>query len=216
MVSIDEYAGAWMSGKVCLHPTDTLPGLSFNPNSPAAEQAFLALKHRPAEKSPISLISSWEQASRYWQTLPTAWHEILRDLWPSSLSVIWKASEKCPKSLIAADGSCGLRMPEWTKDTAWMHQVLIRLNTAFPSSSVNRSGEPSATDWAAAVALVQDLGPNIYIPRFMPRPVEWHQSSAAPSTLIRIEEDGGWTILREGVLSRFAIQKKWEQHAKRS
>jgi len=217
MVSIDEYAAAWTSGKVCLHPTDTLPGLSFNPHSPVAEQNFVNLKNRPSDKSPISLITSWEVATRYWQTLPKTWEEILRDLWPSSLSVIWKASDTCPKALIHADGTCGLRMPEWSQETAWMHTLLVRLNSAFPSSSVNLSGQPGANDWASALAFLEDKGPDIYIPKLTPRQIEWHQDrSLAPSTVIRIEDDGTWNVVREGVLSRFAIKKKWEQHAKRS
>ncbi|MBC7661346.1 MAG: Sua5/YciO/YrdC/YwlC family protein [Chitinophagaceae bacterium] len=216
MVSIEEYAQAWLSGKVCLHPTDTVPGLSFNPHLPLAEQNFIALKARSAGKSPISLISSYEVAARCWQTLPGAWEEILRSLWPSALSVVWKASTKCPKSLIAADGTCGLRMPEWTGDTVWMHQLLVRLNSPFPSSSVNVSGEPSANDWNSALAFLKDK-PNVFLPKLTPRQVESQlEKTFTPSTVIRLEEDGSWGMIREGVLSRSAIKKKWEQYAKRS
>ena len=216
MVSIEEYADAWLSGNVCLHPTDTVPGLSFNPHLALAEQNFIALKARTPDKSPISLISSWEVSARCWRPLPGSWEDILRNLWRSTLSVVWLASAKCPKPLIAADGTCGLRMPEWTQDTAWMHQLLVRLNSPFPSSSVNQSGQPGAIDWISAVAFLKGRD-GVYVPKLTPRQIESHQErSLSPSTVIRLEEDGSLDIIREGVLSRGAIKKKWEQYAKRS
>lgn len=217
MLAIEEYAAAWLSGKVCLHPTDTLPGLSFNPHSALGEQNFVALKSRPLDKSPISLISSWDVAARCWKPLPGSWEEVLRHLWPSSLSVIWEASDQCPKALVAKDGSCSLRMPEWSPENSWMRRLLLRLDAPFPSSSVNRSGQPAIEDWSSALAFLEDQGDKAYIPQLTQRQTEWHsQRPPAPSTLIRIAADGGWTILREGALSRDSIQRKWEQHAKRS
>ena len=216
MVSIEDYANAWLAGKVCLHPTDTVPGLSFNPHQTRAEESFIALKGRTPGKSPISLIASWEVASRCWRPLPGRWEEILRDLWPSPLSVVWQASAKCPTPLIAADGTACLRMPEWTQDSAWMHTLLVRLNSPFPSSSVNLSGNPGLNDWNAALAFLKDKD-NVYAPRLTPRQIEsYAERPQKPSTVIRIEEDGSWDIVREGMLTRSAIHKKWEQHAKRT
>lgn len=213
MTTIEEFISAWSAGKVCLHPTDTLPGLSFNPRSKAAEANFIAVKERSPEKSPISLVASWDLALRCWQPLPGRSAEILKNLWPSSLSVIWKASGDCPKPLLASDGSCGLRMPDWSADKIWMRDMLLQLDAAFPSSSVNRSGDPAIADWDLAAEFLQASGQSFYVP-----PIERSAGNVGkkPSTLIRIEDDGSWTLLREGAVSADTIHKTWDLYAKRS
>ena len=49
-----EFVRNWQQGLVCLRPTDTLPGLSFNPASPSAKQTLFALKNRDESKTCIS------------------------------------------------------------------------------------------------------------------------------------------------------------------
>jgi tRNA A37 threonylcarbamoyladenosine synthetase subunit TsaC/SUA5/YrdC len=214
MVPIEDFINAWLSGKVCLHPTDTLPGLSFNPRLEQAEANFIAVKDRSPEKSPISLVASWDLVARTWQPLPGRWPEMLKSLWPSSLSVIWKASADCPKPLLASDGSCGLRMPDWSEDKIWMQELLVKLDAAFPSSSVNRSGEPAISDWATAAKFLETSGQSIYVPPL--EPVAENILKNKPSTLIRIAEDGSWELLREGAVSADTIHKTWDLYAKRS
>jgi tRNA A37 threonylcarbamoyladenosine synthetase subunit TsaC/SUA5/YrdC len=215
MKSIEEFIRAWTLGKVCLHPTDTLPGLSFNPRSAAAEANFIAVKERSPEKSPISLVASWDLVARSWQPLPGYWEEILKSLWPSSLTVIWKASKDCPTALLAGDGTSALRMPDWSEDKLWMRDLLLELDEAFPSSSVNRSGDPAISDWAEAATFLKASGQDIFVPS-LDRLKAGADIKNKPSTLIRIEEDESWTLLREGAVSADTIHKTWELYAKRS
>lgn len=213
-MNLKSYADAWLSGEVCLHPTDTLPGLSFHPGSPRAEENFMAVKERPEDKRPISLIADWSIADRIWRPLPKGWDEILKNLWPASLSVIWFASESCPKSLVANDGSVALRMPTWTKDTIWMRDLLLELKEPFPSSSVNRSGEPPSESWEGAVAFALHAARKVNLPDWTPEktPKDLHLRRL-PSSVIRLDSDGGFAMLREGAVGRDLIDMERQRHA---
>ena len=215
------FAEAWVKGRVCLHPTDTLLGLSFNPHSLIGAQNFASIKSRAPDKSPISLIANWDLAVRTWKPLPGPWSQVLQDLWPASLSVIWEASDLCPKAIIGANGTCGLRLPNWSPDKQWMHELLTKLEAPFPSSSVNLSGQAAIGDWATAVQFLKAEGKDdmVFIPDLGENQIRVLGEGARlplPSTLIRIEAGGGWTMLREGALNRASIQSTWEDYAKRS
>lgn len=219
MQGLEAFAKAWWEGKVCLHPTDTLLGLSFNPQSERAAENFASIKSRAPDKSPISLIANWDLAIQTWKPLPAPWSEVLQDLWPASLSVIWQASERCPKAILAADGTCGLRLPAWSAETKWMEELLIKINLPFPSSSVNLSGQAAIGDWATAVRFLKAEAKDemVFIPDLGENLIQaLAYRTARPSTLIRIEANGTWTMLREGALSRDAIQSTWGHYAKRS
>ncbi|MES2746306.1 MAG: Sua5/YciO/YrdC/YwlC family protein, partial [Bdellovibrionota bacterium] len=165
-MNTEAFAKAWLGGKVCLHPTDTLPGLSFHPELKSAEEDFMAIKERPDDKRPISLIADRALTNRYWQTLPPLWDKALQKLWPSSLSVIWLASDACPKSLVAIDGTTAFRLPQWTQDKLWMRDLLLKVNLPFPSSSVNRSGETAEVSWAGAVAFCAHAPREVIVPEW--------------------------------------------------
>ncbi len=219
MKAIEDYAKAWAEGRVCLHPSDTLPGLSFNPQSQMAIRNFATIKLRAPDKSPISLIANWDLAVQTWKPLPEGWADLLQDLWPASLSVIWQASEHCPKAIIAKNGSCGLRLPAWTPETFWMQDLLMKIQAPFPSSSVNLSGKAPIADWATAVRFLkaENLADMVFIPELEEGQIKaLSLRSAKASTLICIEADGAFTMLREGALSRQTIQSKWDYYAKRT
>lgn len=219
MQSIEALATAWKEGRVCLHPTDTLLGLSFNPESLKGAQNFATIKSRAPDKSPISLIASWDLALRCWKPLPGSWPAVLQKLWPASLSVIWEASDRCPKAIIAPNGTCGLRLPHWKDEQRWMQDLLTHLDAPFPSSSVNLAGQPSIGDWETAVQFLKAEARDdmIFVPALGADQIKTLGARASlPSTLIRIESDASWTMLREGALSRDTIQSTWEHYAKRS
>lgn len=220
MQDLDALVKAWTDGRVCLHPTDTLLGLSFNPQSLRASQNFASIKSRAPDKSPISLISSWDLAQRLWKPLPAGWDLILQKLWPAPLSVIWEASEQCPKAILAANGTCGLRLPQFTQDFKWMAELLRILDQPFPSSSVNLSGQAPIGDWATASQFLKAEAKEegmVFVPDLSENQLAaLSQRLPLPSTLIRIEENGDWTMLREGAVKSATIHSTWELYAKRS
>lgn len=206
-----EMSKAWRAGLVCLHPTDTLPGLSFRPSSSLAWQRFLQMKRRPPEKSPIALIADWAMLERCWKPLPAGWGDCLRALWPASLSVVWDAQPSCPSHLLAADGTCSLRMPSWDADIAWMRDLLLELDEPFPSSSVNVSGQVAIVDWDAAKDFLDPYvqSGDAFIPD-----VAISSKSSLSSSLIKINADGSWNLLREGALTHETIAIEVKKHVR--
>lgn len=204
---LEEFLAAWQSGKVCLHPTDTLPGLSFDPRQKKAWQSLLAIKERPPEKSPIALVATFEQAAANWAPLPGSWSQILGALWPGPLSVIWEANATCPEYLRAADGTVALRCPQLSD--AWMREALLKLECPFPTSSVNRSGEAASRTWAEACHWALQF-PALHVPPLSSD--ERGKSESKPSTLLRIIDARRWEILREGALDRSTIVEEFARH----
>ncbi len=196
-----EFLTSLKQGCLCLHPTDTLPGLTFDPDRDEGRQALVELKGRiDAAKPFLGLVDCVTKAQRYYQPLPTGWLRVLAELWPGPLSVVWKASKEAPASLTAADGTIGLRVPELPAEAAWFRQVLVALDRPLPTTSVNRAGEPPATEFADAGRLLANAKAS-YIPAWTPEP----SARALPSTVIRVQSSGGYTVLRQGAMTTARI-----------
>lgn len=199
MTATKRFIQAWQQGFVCLHPTDTIPGLSFNPRSNEGLQRFCDIKGRRPDKTTICLLASVELAKTYWLALPAGWQRALSKGWPAGLSLIWYASSRVPESLVRDDGTIAFRVPQFSDHDRWMSDVLTELQIPFPTSSVNQSGEPSAACWSDAVKKLDGLA-GIYIPNDQTNS-ESVSNKAVASTLIRICEDdqgSGYQIIREG------------------
>mgnify|MGYP003684880313 CR=1 FL=1 len=194
----------WLAGDVCLHPTDTLPGLSFDPRNSEAWSHLAAIKKRELGKTCISLIPSLAFAKKFWQDLPGPWESVLDHLWPSSLSVIWKASEKCPQSLVRDNGTVAFRNPFLESENTWLNQVMEELNCPFPTTSVNSSGEYAAENYQDAVAFLEGHDA-VFIPS------EFVVPGGKASTLIEILGDASYRILRQGPCSEEQIKEALSQ-----
>jgi L-threonylcarbamoyladenylate synthase len=194
-------------GHVCLHPTDTIPGFCYDSAQQIAHEHLLAVKGRDQTKAMVNLISNAETALSFWQPLPAKWDSALRRIWPAPLTVVWKASDHARKlfGCVGEDGTIAMRVPVFSKTAQWMQLVLDALQRPLPSTSVNRSGEPPATTWDTAVICAREISSDIYIPQFCNEHDESEPKS--PSTLIRIRDDAGFDILREGAYSVSEIKK---------
>lgn len=196
---------AWLSGKVCLHPTDTLPGLSFNPNSEQAWRRLSKIKKRDESKTCISLVASLDFALGFWRDLPGVWSRVLADLWPSSLSVIWQANNTCPKTLVRESGTVAFRCPPLLQQNQWLLALIESVGSPFPTTSVNCSGEPAANDFGAANHFLDGLE-GVYIPE------EFEVPGGQASTLIEIFDDSSFRIHRPGPCSEGAIKEALKRH----
>ncbi len=193
-----EFLASLRRGCLCLHPTDTLPGLTFDPDRAEGRQALVELKGRSDAAKPfLGLIDCVTKAHRYYLPLPSGWLRALAELWPGPLSVVWQASKEAPASLVAADGTIGLRVPELPTEAVWFRQVLVALDRPLPTTSVNRAGEPPATEFAEAGRLLANAKAS-FIPAWTPET----SSRGLPSTVIRIESSGAYTLLRQGAMTK--------------
>ncbi|NRA63684.1 MAG: Sua5/YciO/YrdC/YwlC family protein [Pseudobacteriovorax sp.] len=198
---VDDFLQKWESGFLCLHPTDTIPGISFNPQSELAYASLLELKKRPANKTCICLVNSLSIALEQWAALPDGWVDSLKELWPGSLTVVWQAKTKHP--LVRDDGTIALRCPSISAETPLIAEVLSKTSGLFPSTSVNLSGEPSFTDWKQAKDFLSKFQGNIFTPD-----LDLGAScNRLPSTIIKILYSGSYEMIREGALRKDQIDK---------
>ena len=203
--------------RLCLHPTDTLPGLAFDPRRDEALKRLLMFKGRSREKSFIGLVGSSQRALDFYAPLPLIWQQALGLLWPGPLSVIYEAADACPPALVAEDGSVALRVPCLAPQDAWFYSVLAGIDYPLPTTSVNLSGEPPCHLWHEAIALVATCQ-EIYVPPpcaakgRMETDGGEDASRGQPSTLIKVTSDGGFVLLRRGLVEEKSINAALSAH----
>jgi L-threonylcarbamoyladenylate synthase len=190
-----------------VHPTDTVPGLTFHPERKESVDCLFAFKGRSTDKSFIGLTASYEKALLYFAPLPELWVRALPRLWPGPLSIIWKAAASCPQILMAQDHTVALRVPRLKSEDAWLYEVLQHISFPLPTTSVNFSGEAPKRTWQEAVQLVAH-DQNIFVPEKSSSldtkegKNDLASGQGRPSTLIKINDDGSYALLREGLVSR--------------
>jgi L-threonylcarbamoyladenylate synthase len=194
---------ALRAGKACLHPTDTLPGLAFDPDSAAGRAAVVAVKGRSETAPFLGLVPDVAAARRYWAPLPAGWERALARLWPGPLSVIWRASAAAPRAL-TGEGCIGLRVPRLGAGAGWFEDFLRQAPWPLPTTSVNASGERPHTDWAGAAAFLGGRA-DCFVPALDGAAPVFAQGQ--PSTIIKLAEDGGFHVVRAGALPVAAIER---------
>jgi len=191
----DVFLAALAAGRLCLHPTDTVPGLTFDSHAAKGRDGLAALKRRDGKKPVLALCADLNRALSCFAPLPGDWEKRLARLWPGPLSVIWRAGPGAPAALVAADGTIGLRVPQLNDDAAWFADVLRRWPEPLPTTSVNHNQELPATRWSDAAAFIADA-----VDAFVPQVDVVPATQAVPSTVIRLHEDGGYEVLRQGAM----------------
>ena len=90
--------------------------------------------------------------------LPGKWDEIITNLWPNLLTIIWKATDKAPSSLISTDGNIAFRCPKLESLPAWFGKVLLEVDSLILTTSVNNSNSPTIVSWDEAVKFLEGYG----------------------------------------------------------
>ena len=170
---------------VLLVPTETVYGLVCDAAHEAARTKIYEMKRRPASKLLTLFFASREAAEAAFPDMPETAKRFAAAFCPG------------PVTLIVPDGEAftGFRIPD--------HPALLRLLEAYgrplASTSANLSGQPPAhtvDEALASLAIppdgVLDGGP---IP-----------PDSAASTVIKIERDGAWNILRPGPVTEDMLQ----------
>lgn len=174
------------SGGVILYPTDTIWGLGCDATNPDAVKRIYEIKKREDSKSMLVLMENPALLERYVDEVPeVAWD--LVEISTTPLTVIYPGAKNLPTSLIAGDGSIGIR---FTKEE-FTSRLLQRFRRPVVSTSANISGEK-------APAFFDEISEEIkeqvdYI-------VEYRQEDitpAQPSGIIKLGPGGQIDIIRK-------------------
>ena len=172
-------------GATVLYPTDTIWGIGCDATNEEACQKILDIKNRPDTKSFILLVDGFPMLQRY---IPE-FHEIcydLADLATRPLTIIYPNATGLAPSVLAADGSVGIRI---TNDPICL-QLIRGLKKPLVSTSANLSGQPSPINFESVDAKIKSNVDFIVKQRL-------NEKMTTPSQIIQIGVSGDVKIIRK-------------------
>lgn len=173
------------AGGTILYPTDTIWGLGCDATNQAACERILDIKERPADKSFIVLVDSFAMLERY---VP-AFHEVcydLVDLATEPLTIIYPNAKGLAPSVVAADGSVGIRL---TKDPL-CRKLIQALRKPLVSTSANISGRAVPKSFNYIDEAIKSAVDDIVMERL-------EEKMSTPSQIIKIGLSGEVQIIRK-------------------
>ena len=127
-------------GGVIVYPTDTIWGIGCDATNEEAVRKVFALKGRADAKAMLSLVDSDGRLQRYVRNVPdVAWQIV--DCATNPITIIYADVQGLAPSLLAEDGSAGLRITQET----FSRELCRRFGRPIVSTSANVSGLPSPT-----------------------------------------------------------------------
>ena len=178
-------------GGVIVYPTDTVWGIGCDATNEEAVAKIYALKQRQDSKSMLVLLDAAAKLDYYVDVPETA--EMLLELQNNKeedtkpLTIIYPNARHLAKNLMAEDGSIGIRIT----NEPFSHALCAQLKRPIVSTSANVSGEPTPK-------LFRDISDTIldntaYVCRFRRDDDAEHE----PSSIIKVNKDGSFKIIRE-------------------
>jgi len=171
-------------GKIILYPTDTIWGIGCDATNDEACKKIIELKKRSSSKSFILLVDSFHMLERY---VPE-FHEVcydLADLATSPLTIIYPTSKGLAASVLAEDGSVGIRI---TKDPICL-KLIRGLKRPLVSTSANISNEPNPIIFSEIDNEIISKVDGIVAERV-------NETLLHPSQIIKIGLDGSVKVIR--------------------
>lgn len=127
-------------GGIILYPSDTIWALGCDATNESACQKLMALKNRPDDKSFIILVDGFQMIEKHIPDFPDVCYDLV-DFADKPLTVIYPDAKRLAPSILAADGSVGIRV---TKDPSCL-KLIRAIRRPLVSTSANISGEANPT-----------------------------------------------------------------------
>jgi L-threonylcarbamoyladenylate synthase len=153
---------ALRAGRIVALPTDTVYGIGVALDTPGGIESLFAAKDRPPDRAIMLLLADAAQATSIGEWPPAA-AALAEAFWPGGLTVVvpQRTDVSLPAVLTGGASTIGLRVPDHDAPRALAAAV-----GPFPTTSANKSGDPTAADARTivdqlgdAVAVVLDAGP---------------------------------------------------------
>jgi len=187
---VQEMIDVLKSGGVVVYPTETSYGLGCDATNVAAVARIFAMKGRPKAKGVTALLPKDEWGDRIGLVWPPELRLLAEKYWPGPLNIVLPAV--APSKIVPAhltNGTLAVRRSSHPIANA----LVDALGVPLVSTSANISGEP---DQYSAQAIYdrymqQALRPDlIFDAGEIPK--------TAPSTLVKLGDDGTVVVLRQG------------------
>ena len=174
------------SGGIIVYPTDTVWGIGCDATNEEAVQRIYALKQREDSKSMLVLLDSPAKLNYYLADIPDAAWMLLEAASPKPLTIIYPNARNMAPSLIAEDGSIGIRIT----NEPFSKALCAQLKHPLVSTSANISGHPTAHFFAQIEPQIREGAD--YVCRFRRE----DDCPAEPSSIIKINSDNTFRIIR--------------------
>lgn len=174
------------SGGIIVYPTDTVWGIGCDATNEEAVQRIYALKQREDSKSMLVLLDSPAKLNYYLADIPDAAWMLLEAASPKPLTIIYPNARNMAPSLIAEDGSIGIRIT----NEPFSKALCAQLKHPLVSTSANISGHPTAQFFAQIEPQIREGAD--YVCRFRRE----DDCPAEPSSIIKINSDNTFRIIR--------------------
>ncbi len=173
-------------GGVILYPTDTIWGIGCDACNPAAVERIFTIKKRADSKSMLVLMENAALLERYVNEVPEIAFDLI-ELSDKPLTIIYDGAKNLATSLIADDGSIGIRITT----EAFSSELIHRFKRPIVSTSANISGKPSPANFGA-------IDPEIInAVDFVVKYRQDDTQKAEPSSIIKLGRGGEIKIIRE-------------------
>lgn len=172
-------------GGLILYPTDTVWGIGCDPTNEKAVARIYALKNRNEAKSMIILLADEKDILIYTDQTHLPVFDYIKGA-NKPVTAIYSKAKNLAKNLVNADGSIGIRI---VKDD-FCKRLITAFGKPLVSTSSNVSGYPTP-------GLFNDI--DLIIKNGVDYIVQHRQDElepAAPSTVIKINDDGTYNIIR--------------------
>lgn len=123
-------------GGVILYPTDTIWGLGCDATNAEAIAKLCGIKHRDPHKSMLILCKDFEQVAQYVEDFDSRVVDYI-SRWKTPTTVVYPKAKNLPQSLLAADGSIGIRVPK----SEFCTSLIEKFGKPIVSTSANFAGE---------------------------------------------------------------------------
>lgn len=176
---------------VVIMPTDTIYGIVAKATKEDVIKKVYSLKKRDDRKPMLILVSDIEMLKKYVVSINEIEQTLIDSLWPGPLTIIFD-KKNISDLLTGGLNTIGIRIPA-NKD---LLEIITRVGVPLLSTSVNLSGEKSATCVSNISESMLDNVDYVY---------DNGECNDVPSTIVRVADDEV-KILREGIVSKEKIE----------
>lgn len=173
------------NGEVILSPTDTIWGLSCNALLPNSVKKIDRIKNRPALKSYVVLLNSFEKLCKYVAVNQQQVEDLLAGS-DKPITIIYTLKNNLLQHLAHHDNTLAIRIPK----KGFMLDLLQQIEFPLVSTSANLSGDTAPTNFSAINSAVRNAV-DFVVPAIMDR-----EAGTKASTIIKILSDGSHQIIR--------------------
>lgn len=173
-------------GKILLYPTDTIWGIGCDATNSKSIQRIYKLKGRTENKAMIVLLDSVDKLEKYINEVPPIVYDLILNS-RNPLTIVYEGAKNLAKDIIASDGTIAIRIVKGE----YCSEIIRRFGKPIVSTSANFSNQPSAQTFEQIDDGIKK-GVDHVVTVFRDR-----VDSVKASTIIKINEDGTFDILRD-------------------